>query len=105
MYTADDEGEEAAVKVAVRVRPFNGREKAMNAGRAIDMDYKDTLVYEEDVDETELEPRKFAFDYSSKCAFAEGCSCDVVSFSPSAHPHVSRRLLCNVTYDCSVVAL
>jgi hypothetical protein len=62
--TADDDEGEAAVRVAVRVRPFNGREKAMNAGRAIDMDYKDTLVYEEDADETELEPRKFAFDFS-----------------------------------------
>lgn len=37
---------EAAVQVAVRVRPFNGREKAMNAQRAIDMEDNVTLIYE-----------------------------------------------------------
>ena len=39
---------EAAVQVAVRVRPFNGREKAMNAKRCIDMDSNTTWVHEED---------------------------------------------------------
>ena len=39
---------ETAVQVAVRVRPFNGREKAMNAMRCIDMDSNTTWVHEED---------------------------------------------------------
>lgn len=38
-----EEGE-AAVRVAVRVRPFNGREKAMNAGLSIEMEGKKTTV-------------------------------------------------------------
>ena len=41
-------GGEAAVQVAVRVRPFNGREKRMNAKRCIDMEGSQTHVYEDD---------------------------------------------------------
>ena len=55
---------EAAVQVAVRVRPFNGREKKMNAKRCIDMDGNTTYIYEEDVEEAEEDPREFAFDFS-----------------------------------------
>lgn len=80
-------GGEAAVQVAVRLRPFNGRERNMDAKRCVDMEGSSTLVYEEDgkllyscprqikayptpksitltVDEAELEPRRFEFDYS-----------------------------------------
>ena len=39
---------EAAVQVAVRMRPFNGREQKMNAKRCIDMEGANTLIYEED---------------------------------------------------------
>jgi hypothetical protein len=41
-------GGEAAVQVAVRIRPFNGRETAMNAKRCIDMEGPNTMIYEED---------------------------------------------------------
>lgn len=55
---------DAAVQVAVRVRPFNSRESKMGAERAIDMEDKSTFVYEENADDTDTEPRIFAFDYS-----------------------------------------
>ena len=55
---------EAAVQVAVRVRPYNGREKAMGAKRCIEMEDQSTFVYEEDIEDTDLEPRTFNFDFS-----------------------------------------
>ena len=41
-------GGEAAVQVAVRIRPFNGREIAMNAKRCIEMEGSNTMIFEED---------------------------------------------------------
>jgi hypothetical protein len=37
-------GADAAVQVAVRIRPFNGREVAMNAKRCIDMEGSNTMI-------------------------------------------------------------
>lgn len=50
------------VKVAVRVRPFNSREKARNAVLIIKMVGNSTYI--KDPATPDQEPRKFAFDYS-----------------------------------------
>jgi hypothetical protein len=57
---------ESAVQVAVRVRPFNSREKNLNAQLAIDMSGPTTYVYQNGVDapEGEGEMRQYGFDYS-----------------------------------------
>ena len=49
-----------SVKVAVRVRPFNGREKDRNATCIIRMVGVKTLIINPDT----LEEKEFAFDYS-----------------------------------------
>ncbi|KFH05223.1 putative Chromosome-associated kinesin KLP1 [Toxoplasma gondii VAND] len=51
----------SSVKVAVRVRPFNDREKTMNARLCIDMNGKSTTITNVD---DEKQNRTFAFDYS-----------------------------------------
>jgi len=51
-----------SVKVAVRVRPFNSREKERNAKLIIGMSGNSTTI--KDPDEPDQEPRKYAFDYS-----------------------------------------
>lgn len=51
-----------AVKVAVRVRPFNSREKERNAQCCIRMNGKQTLIY--DPSKPKEKPRKYTFDYS-----------------------------------------
>ncbi|PFH37453.1 putative Chromosome-associated kinesin KLP1 [Besnoitia besnoiti] len=51
----------SSVKVAVRVRPFNDREKTMNARLCIDMNGKSTTITNLD---DEKQSRTFAFDYS-----------------------------------------
>ncbi|XP_065828144.1 kinesin-like protein KIF28 [Oscarella lobularis] len=51
-----------SVKVAVRVRPFNTREKERKARLVIDMHGQTTLI--RDPDSEGAEPKKFAFDYS-----------------------------------------
>ena len=48
-----------SVKVAVRVRPFNSREKALNCKLCVDMQGNSTVVEDE-----EGKPRTFTFDYS-----------------------------------------
>ena len=53
---------EEAVKVAVRVRPFNDREKARNAKLIIQMSGNTTTI--QNPEEPGSEPRKFTFDYS-----------------------------------------
>ncbi|XP_073236742.1 kinesin-like protein KIF28P [Porites lutea] len=50
------------VRVAVRVRPFNSREKARNAVLIIKMQGNSTYI--KDPSTPDQEPRKFAFDYS-----------------------------------------
>lgn len=50
------------VKVAVRVRPFNSREKDRNATLIIKMQGNSTYI--RDPSDSKAEPRKFAFDYS-----------------------------------------
>jgi len=50
------------VKVAVRVRPFNDREKKLNATLCIEMDGKTTYI--KNPADANSEPRKFTFDYS-----------------------------------------
>jgi len=50
------------IRVAVRVRPFNAREKARNAVNIIGMDGQTTLI--KDPENLSAEPRKFTFDYS-----------------------------------------
>ncbi|XP_047136420.1 kinesin-like protein KIF28P isoform X2 [Hydra vulgaris] len=50
------------VKVAVRVRPFNSREKERNAVLCIKMSGSSTYI--SNPEEPNSEPRKFAFDYS-----------------------------------------
>mmetsp|Transcript_41479 Transcript_41479/g.81338 ORF Transcript_41479/g.81338 Transcript_41479/m.81338 type:complete len:936 (+) Transcript_41479:90-2897(+) len=83
--------EDAAVQVAVRVRPFNGREKAMNAKRCIDMEDKNTYVYEEDAEDTDSDPRTFAFDFSLWSHF------DFVNEKAGENPDAPNRL--NVDQD------
>ena len=51
---------EESVKVAVRVRPFNSREKQRNARVIIEMDGKTTVIKNPE-DNAE---KKFTFDYS-----------------------------------------
>ncbi|XP_011668890.1 kinesin-like protein KIF28P isoform X2 [Strongylocentrotus purpuratus] len=51
-----------SVKVAVRCRPFNSREKARNAKLIIDMNGNTTTI--SDPEAPNEEPRKFNFDYS-----------------------------------------
>lgn len=48
-----------SVKVAVRVRPFNPRERALNSKLCVDMQDKTTIIEDEDG-----KPRTFTFDYS-----------------------------------------
>jgi hypothetical protein len=48
-----------SVKVAVRVRPFNNREKQLNSKLCVDMQENSTIIEDE-----EGKPRTFTFDYS-----------------------------------------
>lgn len=57
---SDEESEN--VKVAVRVRPFNKREKARNATLIVAM--KGETTYLSNPEEPDEEPKKFTFDYS-----------------------------------------
>ncbi len=50
----------ASVKVAVRLRPFNQRERDMNAVRCIEMEDACTTIIHPDT----KEPKPFTFDYS-----------------------------------------
>ena len=51
-----------SVKVAVRVRPFNGREKDRNAKCIIEMNGPATKI--RNPEEPKAEPKNFAFDFS-----------------------------------------
>jgi kinesin family protein 1 len=51
-----------AIKVAVRVRPFNDREKARNATLVIEMEGQRTGI--RDPANLKAEPKWFSFDYS-----------------------------------------
>ena len=51
-----------SVKVAVRVRPFNGREKDRNAKCIIEMSGPATKI--RNPEEPKAEPKNFAFDFS-----------------------------------------
>ena len=51
-----------SVKVAVRVRPFNGREKDRNAKCIIEMKGPSTII--KNPEDPNMEPKKFAFDFS-----------------------------------------
>ena len=53
-----------SVKVAVRVRPFNQREKDMEAVCCVSMDGPSTTIKDPDEDSHKERERKFAFDYS-----------------------------------------
>ena len=50
----------SSVKVAVRVRPFNTREKEAGAKRVIEMEGKTTKI----INPETVKDRKFTFDYS-----------------------------------------
>src|SRR2546423_1883707 len=50
------------IKVAVRVRPFNDREKQRKATQVIDM--QDPTTYIRDPQNMKGEPKSFSFDYS-----------------------------------------
>ncbi|KAL9968317.1 hypothetical protein ACROYT_G026678 [Oculina patagonica] len=56
------DGEAENVRVAVRVRPFNKRERARNATLIVDM--KGESTYLQNPEEPDEEPKKFTFDYS-----------------------------------------
>lgn len=51
---------EENVKVAVRVRPFNGREKTANSKLVVDMAGNQTIIRDPNTNRE----RKFAFDFS-----------------------------------------
>ena len=55
-------GDTENVKVAVRVRPFNKREKQRNAQCIIDMQNKTTVLF--NPNDLKEKPKKFTFDYS-----------------------------------------
>ena len=52
----------SSVKVAMRVRPFNEREKNMNAVLCVSMEGKSTTI--ESKDDAKNPTQKFTFDYS-----------------------------------------
>eukprot|EP01088_Endostelium_zonatum_P013652 TRINITY_DN2837_c0_g1_i1.p1 TRINITY_DN2837_c0_g1~~TRINITY_DN2837_c0_g1_i1.p1 ORF type:complete len:1343 (-),score=433.86 TRINITY_DN2837_c0_g1_i1:127-4155(-) len=54
----------ANVRVAVRVRPFNSREKEMNAKCVIKMSGNSTAIYDPNASNKEASKRIFAYDYS-----------------------------------------
>lgn len=77
------------VRVAVRVRPFNSREKARNAVLIIKMQGNSTYIA--DPANPDQEPRKFAFDYSywSHDAFKERDD----GYLEPAEPHYADQKL------------
>ena len=79
-------GEADHVKVAVRVRPFNAREKQRNARCIVDMQNATTLVY--NPQNVEEEPKKFTFDYSywSHDGYQQESENSYAQPDPS-HPH------------------
>lgn len=79
---------EEGIKVAVRVRPFNDREKARKAQNVIEMpDGKRTGI--RDPANMKAEPKFFAFDHSywSHDGFKEN---DVGYFEPVKHNYADQ---------------
>lgn len=62
MSRKSPEVSEENIKVAVRVRPFNKREKDRNAKLVVQMNGKETFL--KDPNNPGSEPRRFAFDFS-----------------------------------------
>jgi len=51
------------IKVAVRVRPFNKREKALGTKCAVEMDNNQTILHHPDEQELNKQPKSFGFDH------------------------------------------
>jgi len=51
------------IKVAVRVRPFNKREKALGTKCAVEMDKNQTILHHPDEQELNKQPKSFGFDH------------------------------------------
>lgn len=75
------------VKVAVRVRPFNAREKQRNARCIVDMHENTTILYNPSLPSEE--PKKFSFDYSywSHDGFKQDIPYDSSSFCAPDEGH------------------
>lgn len=76
------DGEEEAVQVAVRMRPFNGREKAANSTRVVRMEnlLKGSKTYVTDPDSGEEREFKYDFSFQSHSeararSLNHGCTC------------------------------
>lgn len=81
---------EENVKVAVRVRPFNRRERERNAKCIIDMNGKTTII--EDPSSSD-EPKKFAFDFSYWSH--DGCKEDSNGYFGPDTSHANGRKFCD----------
>jgi len=70
----------ASVRVAVRLRPFNSREKDMNSVLVIDMEGVNTIIRNPET----RDPKTFAFDYSywSHDGFEVGPDGELIAVSP-----------------------
>lgn len=101
------------VKVAVRVRPFNGREKQRDAKLIIDMQRKTTTIKDPQA-AAGTEPKKFAFDFSywSHDGFEERADGYLEATSPNyadqkrVFDDLGRGVLANAWegYNCSLFA-
>jgi len=69
----------SSVRVAVRIRPFNSREKDMNAVLCVDMSGVNTIIKHPET----KEPKTFAFDFSywSHDGFKEGPDGELIKLS------------------------
>ncbi|CAH1773103.1 unnamed protein product [Owenia fusiformis] len=88
---------EESVKVAVRVRPFNKRERQRNAKLIIDM--KGPNSYIQDPENPNEEPRSFAFDYSYWSH--DGCKDDGNGYygKDTSHPNGKKFADQRTVYD------
>jgi hypothetical protein len=97
-------GGDDAIKVAVRVRPFNDREKNRNATLVIEMNGKTTLI--KDPNNLKSEPKSFAFDqsYWSHDGFNERPDGYMEKSSPSSNyaDQVGWRRAARAHLVCSV---
>lgn len=93
---SDDEN----VKVAVRVRPFNAREKQRNAKCIIEMHDQTTILFHPSLPSEE--PKKFSFDYSywSHDGFKQDIPHDSASFCVPDPSHINgAKYTDQVTYN------
>ena len=88
------------VKVAVRVRPFNQREKQRNAKCFVDMNDNTTRLY--NPSDIHDEPKTFTFDYSywSHDGFTENSDglCQTDSSHANGHKYADQVSPCPIAF-------